>query len=330
MPCILSRRTGVSRRTVLGAGAGLALAAGAAPAFAAPSTSLVVPFTPGASNDTIGRLVAEAVTRRGTLNWIVENKPGAGSLLGTEAVRQARPDGRTLLLCATANMGILPAISRSVRYAVDRDFSFLARIASTPFGLAVTPSLGAATLADFVRLAQARPEGIRIGSSGLGALDYMGASMLQAHFGIRLSIIPYKGMSQVLNDLRAGHIDASIVSPGTARPLVEDGALRMLVVFDAARSAQLPKVPSATELGHGALRVVNWWGIAGPAKLPAPVLEGLMRELGAVLADPAFRQSITEKGFEPAVLTGPAFRDFVLNDSRAWAALAKRTGITME
>lgn len=319
------------RRTLL-KGAGVAAMFGTLPlsSLAQVTSSLIVPFTPGASNDVMGRLVAESVTRRGKLNWIVENKPGAGSLLGSNMVAKSAPDGRTLLLCATANMGILPAIANTVKYRVDRDFTFLARIASSPFGLTVHPQLGVSNLDEFVRLAKAKPGSIRLGSSGLGALDYMGASMLQSHFGIELNIIPYKGMSPLLNDLRAGQLDASIVSPGTAKPFLLDNSLRMLVVFDAKRSPQLPQVPSSAEAGHPTLKVVNWWGIAGPADIPAPTLALITTELMAVLHDPAFEKAIIDKGFDPAVLDAAEFRQFVLANSKEWAALAKRANIKME
>lgn len=321
----------LGRRTLL-KGAGTAAMLGTLPlsALAQVTSSLIVPFTPGASNDVVGRMVAESVTRRGKLNWIVENKPGAGSLLGSDMVAKSAPDGRTLLLCASANMGILPALATTVKYSVDRDFTFLARIAISPFGLTVHPQLGVSTLDEFLKLAKAKPGSIRLGSSGLGALDYMGASLLQSQFGIQLNIIPYKGMGPLLNDLRAGHLDASIVSPGTVKPFVLDNSLRMLVVFDTKRSAQLPQVPSSTDVRHPTLKVVNWWGIAGPAKIPAPTVALISDELMAVLRDPAFEKAIVEKGFEPAVLDAAAFRKFVLADSKEWAALAKRANIKME
>lgn len=318
------------RRLLTAVGAAAAFAPFAPVVRAAAPSSLIVPFTPGASNDVVGRLVAEAVTRRGHLNWIVENRAGAGSLLGTDYVVKAPADGRTLLLCATANMGILPAIHKGVRYSVENDFTFLARVASSPFALTVHPSLGVNSLDEFVKLAKAKPDTIRLGSSGAGALDYMGASLLQSHFGIRLNIIPYKGMSPVLNDLRAGHIDASIVSPGTIRPFAADGGVKVLTVFDTRRSSLLPQVPSAADTGNPQLRVVNWWGIAGPARMPTATVDALTKELAAVLGDPAFTQSVTDKGFDPAVLTGDEFRRFVLAENKEWEALAKRANITME
>ena len=310
----------------------LTLCALAVPAFAQTSsvTKLIVPFTPGASNDVIGRMVAEGMAKRTGKTWIVENKPGAGSMLGAEYVAKSAPDGNTLLLCASANMGILPAIHKSIRYAVERDFTFLVRIASSPFSLAVKAQLPVSNFAEFVRLAKSKPGGISVGSSGVGALDYLGASLLQSQAGLQLQIIPYKGMSPVLADLRAGHIDASIVSPATIRPFALDGKVRVLAILDKRRSELMPEVPSSTELGYPDLNAANWWGIAGPARMPASTLGTLRQGLADLLADPAFIASIKDKGFGPAVLSGDAFAQFVAADFKTWKSVASQAKISLD
>jgi tripartite-type tricarboxylate transporter receptor subunit TctC len=321
----------MKRRTLLGC-ATLALSGGIPTVFAQADavTRLVVPFTPGASNDLVGRMFADAVARSSGRSWIVENKPGAGSLLGAEFVAKAKPDGLTLLLCASASMGVLPAIRKTMRYNVEKDFTFLARIASSPFALVANAQLPVTNLADFVKLAKSKPGALRIGSSGVGALDYMGASLLQSLFGIELNIIPYKGMSQVLNDLRAGHIDASIVSPATIEPLAKEGAVRVLAVLDKQRSPVMPDVPSSTELGHSKLFVVNWWGIAAPANLPADIRATLLKNMGAVLTDQSFLESVKAKGFDPAVLLGDQFAQFITADLKSWQLVAKQANISLE
>ena len=158
----------------------------------------------------------------------------------------------------------------------------------------------------------------------------MGSSMLQAQLGIDLNIIPYKGMSQVLNDLRAGHIDASIVSPATVASLVTEGKVKVLAVLDKQRSTVMPDVPSAAELGYPTLVVVNWWGIAAPAKLPSATAAVLLKNMALVLADQSFLKSIKAKGFEPAVLLGEAFAQFVAADLQASRALAKQAHISID
>ena len=318
------------RRSLLRtAAATLALPLPLAFAQAKPVVRLIVPYTPGASNDVIGRLVAEAMARRSGQTWIVENKPGAGSQLGTDDVAKAVPDGTKLLLGATAGMGVLPAIKAAMPYSVDRDFTYLARVASGPFALVVSTQHAAKDFAEFIRIAKANPGSIRMGSAGLGSLDYMGASLMQSLLGIEMNIIPYKGMAPVLNDLRAGHIDATIVSPATIAPLVADGKVRPLAVLDAKRSPLMPTVPSAIELQQPQLMVGNWWGIIGPAKLPPQVTDALRQNLQAVLADPLFRKSLEDKGFDMAPLVGNAFGEFVVADLQRWKKLAQQAKITL-
>lgn len=326
----VSSNDGISRRLAWQSMLALAIPSTSVLAQGSGLTKLVVPFTPGASNDVIGRMMAEAMAKRTGKSWIVENRPGAGSMLGAEVVAKSAPDGQTLLLCASANMGILPAIQKSMRYAVERDFTFLVRIASSPFALVVHSQLPVTDFAGFVKLAKTKPGSIRIGSAGIGSLDYMGASMLQSQLGLDLNIIPYKGMAPVLNDLRSTHIDAAIVSPATIRPLVAEGKVRALAVLDKQRSDVMPQVPSSGELGHPNLAVVNWWGIAGPSKIPAAVVDALRQGMLDVLADPAFRKLLKEKGFEPAVLSGDEFAQFVSADLKAWKNLASKANITLE
>lgn len=293
------------------------------------TVKLVVPFTPGASHDLIGRMVAEGMGRRTGRNWIVENRAGAGSQMGTDHVAKAPPDGATLLLAATAGLGTLPAIKPVMPYAVDRDFTYLARLATSPYALVVHPQVAAASLAEFVRLAKSKPGAIRVGTVGVGSLDYMGVELMQSQLGIEVNIVPYKGMAPVLNDVRAGHIDALLVSPATVAPTVQEGKLRALAVFDARRSRVLPEVPTTAEAGHPDLVVGSWWGVVGPARLPAAQTQALRQELQALLADPAFRKSLEDRGFDVAPLAGDAFAQFVAKDLERWRAVARKANITL-
>lgn len=321
-----------TRRSAIKSAAALTLAA-TAPlrAWAQQAARIVVPFAAGASNDLVGRLMADALGKKLNRSFIVENRPGAGSMLGTQFVAQSKPaDGQTLLLCATASMGILPAINKTVRYSVERDFTFLVRIASSPFGLVVSKSFPANNFAEFVKAAKARPDGIRLGTAGIGSLDYMGAMMLQSELGIELNVIPYKGMSPVLNDLQGGHIDACIVSPGSIRPMIQDGKVKMLAVFSSRRSDVLPQVPASPEIGHPNLLVENWWGIAGPAGMPAATTESLRAAMAQVIKEPEFIKSLQAKGFDSAPMSGDEFRNFVQADQNRWRTLATKAKISIE
>lgn len=201
---------------------------------------------------------------------------------------------------------------------------------SSPFALVTSTALPAKDFAEFVKLAKSQPGKVRIGTAGVGSLDYMGASLLQSLLGIELNVIPYKGMAPVLTDLRGGHIDAAIVSPATIAPTVAEGKARALAVLDSRRSSVLPDVPSAADVGQPQLLAGNWWGIVGPAKLPAAVADALKRDLQAVLDDPAFRKSVEDKGFDMAPLVGEAFAKFVAADLQRWKDVAQKAKITLE
>ncbi len=327
-PAINSPSAGIARRRVLQVML-MAPVAGVS-AQGGGVTKLIVPFTPGASNDLIGRLMAEAMIKRTGKNWIVENRPGAGSMLGSEAVAKSAPDGNTLLLCASANMGILPAIQKSMRYVVERDFTFFVRIATSPFALAVSAQLPVNNFDGFVRLVKSRPGAIRLGTAGIGSLDYMGAAMMQSGLGLDFNVIPYKGMAPALNDLRAGHTDAAIVSPATIRPLAQEGRVKVLAVLDKQRSHVMPQVPCSAELGYPELVVISWWGIAGPARIPQALAASMRRSMMEVLNDPAFAALLKDKGFEPAPLSADAFAQFVDADLRSWKAVAAKAKISVD
>ena len=317
------------RRAALRRALALIASTSAVPVFAQDSAPvrLVVPFTPGAANDTVGRILAEGMARRQGRTWIVENKPGAGSQIGIDFVAKAAPNGNTLLLGATSGLGVLPAVKADVPYAVERDFSFVGRVASSPYALVASTRLGVADFAAFVQLGKAQPDSIRLGTVGAASLDFMAAALLQSLTGARLRVVPYKGMAQVLNDLRAGHIDAAVVSPATIAPHVAEGHVRALAVLDQRRSALLPNVPSAAEVGQPQLLAGNWWGIVGPAGLPAPVMETLRRDLAALLAVPAFRKTVEDKGFDLAPLVGDGFAQYVVADMQRWKAVARQANI---
>jgi tripartite-type tricarboxylate transporter receptor subunit TctC len=320
----------MERRNILKLSA-LALA-GSALALAhaqSPQVRLVVPFPPGAANDTIARLLAETVAKRTGRLWLVDNKPGAGSQLGIDFVAKAAADGTTLLFGASDGLAVLPAVKSTLPYDAGRDFAHLARIATSPYVLVVNSGVSARDYAGFVRLAKKAPGSVRVATTGTGTLGDMGTALLASVAGIELTSIPYKGMSPAVNDLVAGHVEALLVSPTTIAPHLASGKARALLVLDQRRSSILPDVPSAADLGLAGLDVSAWWGVLAPAKTSTELLAALRSEIAGVLNDADFRKAIAGKGFDVAPLDADSFAKFAAADLQRWRNVARKAKITL-
>lgn len=307
-------------------------AAIAAPAaeYPARTVRMVVPFAPGALNDTVARLVGTRLASSLGRPVVVENRPGAGSQIGTAAVAKAAPNGETLLFGAADGLTVLPAIKPSVGYTVPDSYSFITRVGTGPFALVVSNALPVDTFDAFVRHAAAKPMEVRHGTPGNGSSTHMGAALIEQETGIKLTQVHYQGMAGAVNDLLAGHIDAALVSPPTIAPLLKTGKVKVLAVMGPTRHKLLPGVPSIDELGRKGLHVIGWWGVLAPAGLPADVAERLTKDMETILGDEAFRVQLAERGIEVAPLSGPAFRQFAVDDLRKWKALSQRAQISLD
>jgi tripartite-type tricarboxylate transporter receptor subunit TctC len=291
---------------------------------------LVVPFAPGALNDTIARLVSDKLAASLGRTVIVENKPGAGSQIGTGFVAKAAPNGEVLLFGAADGLTVLPAIKPSVGYAVPDGFTFITRVGTGPFALVVSSALPVNTFEEFVKYAAANPKAVRHGTPGNGSVTHTGAALIEQETGIQLTQVHYQGMAGAVNDLLAGHIDAALISPPTIAPHLKGGKVKVLAVMGPSRHKLLPDVPFIDELGRKGLHVVGWWGVLAPAGLPGDVAERLSRDMSAILDDKAFRAQLEDRGIEVSPLSGTAFRQFAVDDLRKWKALSQRAKISLD
>jgi tripartite-type tricarboxylate transporter receptor subunit TctC len=269
---------------------------------------LVVPYAPGALNDTLARTLAEGLAKRLGQSVIVENKAGAAAQLGTDFVSKAPADGYTLLMGSNEPLGVLPAVKKGVPYAVPRDFSFVARVsANIPWVIVSSTRIAPRTLREFIDYARAHPGAVRYGSNGIGSGGHLAFALLGASQGVQLTHIPYNGTAPLVNDLLAGHIDAGVTGVGTMVPLKDSDKIKLLAVTTDARHSFFPDVPTTKEAGAPGVLAEIWFGIVGPAKMPAPIVERLSREIAAVLEDDSVRKTLHERGMDPAWM-GP--RDF--------------------
>lgn len=281
-----------------------ALPAAAQDNFPSRPLKIVSPYAPGALNDTLARTLAEGLARRVGQQVLVDNKAGAAAQLGTDFVAKAAPDGYTLLMGSNEPLGVLPALKKTP-YAIPKDFSSVARISSgIPWVIVVSSKLPVRTLEQFVAYAKANPGAVRYGSNGVGSGGHLAFAMIEVQSRIRLTHVPYKGTAPLMNDLLGGHIDAGVAGVGTMVPHVGSDKVRMIGVTADQRHPFLPDVPTTTQGGVPNVDAEIWFGIVGPAGIPAPIVNRLWNDFDALLKDTALRKSLVDKGIVPAPL-GP-------------------------
>jgi tripartite-type tricarboxylate transporter receptor subunit TctC len=301
----------------------------AAPALAqypSKSVKIIVPFTPGSATDILGRVVADQLTKSLGQPFVVENKPGAGGIIGTEAAKNAAPDGYTLAMAGSGPFGINPAVYAKLPYDPMKDFEPIANIALTPQTIVVGASTPYRSLKDFVSGAKAKPGAIDYGSLGNGSTSHLTMEALQAAAGIRLNHIPFKGAAEAQAQIIGGNIEAmSDTIPGLLAHL-KSGKLRALGVASAQRSPFAPEVPTIAEQGYPGFESVGWIGLAAPAKTPAAILDRLNAEIGKMLASPDVKDRLAALAFMPVGGSREQFGTFMKAEIAKWSKLAKQTG----
>jgi tripartite-type tricarboxylate transporter receptor subunit TctC len=268
------------------------------------AVKVIVPFTPGSATDILGRVVADQLTRSLGQPFVVENKPGAGGIIGTEAAKNAAPDGYTLAMAGSGPFGINPAVYARLPYDPVRDFEPIANIALTPQTIVVGASTPYKSLKEFVAAAKARPGAIDYGSLGNGSTSHLTMEALQAAAGIKLNHIPFKGAAEAQAQIIGGNLAAmSDTIPGLLAHL-KSGKLRALGVASAQRSPFAPEVPTIAEQGYPGFESVGWIGLAAPAKTPAAILDKLNAEVAKMLANQDVKDRLAALAFMPARACG--------------------------
>jgi tripartite-type tricarboxylate transporter receptor subunit TctC len=306
----------------------LALVAGAAVAQDYPSkpVRLIVPYAPGGSSDVIARIVGQKLGDAMGQTFVVENRAGAGSMIGTDLAAKAPADGYTLILSDMPHT-INPSVYAKVPYDPVRDFSPVSLLGVSPLFLFVHPGVQAQRLEEFIALAKAQPGKLAIGSGGNGASTHLMAELLQANSGIKLVHVPYKGAGPALADVVAGQIPATFTSMATAAPHVKAGRLRTLAVTSAKRLPSLPDVPTFEESGVRGMVVEHWWGVMAPAGVPRPVIDRLHGEIVRALGAADMRERFAALAVEPRTSTPEQFRALLETDVARWAKVVKEAGI---
>jgi tripartite-type tricarboxylate transporter receptor subunit TctC len=291
---------------------------------------LIVPFGPGGGSDYVGRLVGQKLTEQMGQQVVVDNRPGAASLVGTEIVARAAPDGYTLCLC-DVGFTINPAYYRKTSYDALKDFDPITVVAETPYILVVNPGLPyAGSLKEFIAAAKAQPGKINVGSAGSGSGTHFSGELFKLRAGINITHVPYKGAGASTADVAAGHIQSTMSTPPATLGLAKGGRVKILASAGAKRSSVMPDVPTFAESGVPGVLVTNWYSVMSVAGTPKPVLKRLHDELLRAIAAPHMRERLATAALEPAPNTPEQFRKMIAEELQRWSRVMKEAGIRQE
>jgi tripartite-type tricarboxylate transporter receptor subunit TctC len=320
-----------TRRAVLVGAATLGAPAVRAQTAPWPSQPIrvVVPYPPGGSTDVVGRLVGQALSERLGQPVVVENRGGATATIGSQLVAQARPDGYTLLLSNIASHAIAATLFRSLPYDPVRDFTHIALLVTNLTILVVNPRFPAQNLADLIRLSKEAPGGLDMASSGSGSSNHLLLVRFCELTGAKLNHIPYRGGGPAMTDVIAGNVPMMSDTLPSALPHIRAGSVRALAVSGPERSPLVPGVPTFREQGIDLLNQ-PWYGLSGPAGLPAPIVERLAEESRTMLASPGLRAKLAELDSTPGDMGPEAYTRFVAEEVGRWAPVVRASGATAE
>lgn len=287
--------------------------------------TLIVPYPPGGGVDLIGRLVGQRLSVALGQQVVVENRGGAGGMIGTRDISKAVPDGYTLGVMLT---GV--SVSPNAGYDINKDFSPIGIIASTPIFVVTNPSFPAKSLADIIALAKKAPGKYTAGTPPAPTLNYFAARLFNLLAKVDITVVSYKGTAPLTNDLLGDHVPIGFNTIPAAISNVQSNKLRAIAVTGTARSAALPDVPTAAESGLPGFEVVQYYGLIAPAGVPRPIVDRLNKELRTMLAADDFKKRLITYGDDPAPSTPEEYAQNIRREEGKWAALVKKLGLKLD
>jgi tripartite-type tricarboxylate transporter receptor subunit TctC len=292
---------------------------------------VIVPYAPGGGTDLLARIVGRKLEERLGKSFVIENRPGGGTVIGALAVAKAPPDGYTLLMGTSTPLAINATLHRKLPYDPVTDFVPLALVANVPFVLVVNPSLPVNSVSDLIKLAKEKPGSLSYGTSGPGSPHHLYAELFKSMTGIEMIHVPYKGSVPALTDVVAGHIPLMFVDLGPAQPMIKAGKVRALGVSSAVRVASLPDVAPIAEVGVPGFEAVAWQMLVAPANTPKQIVDTLYNEIKAVLALPEIKQQINDLGMIPIDSRPPdELARYVKTEIVRWGDVVKKSGASVE
>jgi tripartite-type tricarboxylate transporter receptor subunit TctC len=289
---------------------------------------LIVPFPPGGSNDIIGRLIAAKLTERLGKQVIVDNRGGAGGVLGAEMAANAEPDGHTLLIIA-AGHAINPALYK-LPYNHERSFAPIAKLGSGPNVLTVTPKLPVNSVKELIALAKKQPGKLVCASSGVGSFMHLGSELFKMMANIDIKIVQFKGGAQAMMDTMGGHSQISLGTLIQSLPQIKSGKIKALGVGGSGRDKSLPDVPTIAEAGVPGYEATNWWGMLAPAGTPKAVIDRLEKELATILNEDDTKKKFADQGAEAELMGSAPFGKFIMVETAKWGKVIRQASIKVD
>lgn len=321
-----------SRRTLLLtslAGAVLGPSIARAQAFPSKPVTLVVPYAAGGPTDVASRVIAQQMQASLGGAVVIDNKPGASTILGAQYVAAAPPDGHTIFMVTTTTLCTNPHLYRKLPYKVE-DFAPVAMAVKVPLGLAVRSSLPVSTIAEFRDYARARPGKMNYGSAGTGANSQLVNVLANQALNIDMAEVPYKGTAPALNDLAAGHVDALVDAIATLLPLHREGKIKILGNFDDVRSPVAPEVPTFVESGYPHLVAFTWFAVVAPARVPEPVIARLNKAVMEAVESPQTKRKFAELGFIAQTSSPRELAAYIRSENDRWGPLIRKMGLQLD
>ena len=301
----------------------------AAQKYPEKTVRIVTPFAPGGGTDIFARLLAQRLSETAGQQFIVENRPGAGSTLGTEHVARSPADGYTLLM-TSASFSYSPGLYPKLRYDSIRDFVRVSQVVRVPHVIVVIPSFPAKDLQGLVRIARARPGEVLYASAGAGSAMHLAGALFALVTKTELTHVPYKGGGATTAAVMGGEATTAFNTLETVLSLIKSGRLRPLAVSTRERAAALPEVPTAIEAGFKDYEAVGWFGLMAPAGTPAPIVEYLSSEVAKAMSTPSIRERTLDQGATPVGNSPAQFERFVREEVAKWTRIIREAGIKLE
>ena len=321
-----------SRRWVIGLLSGFVLmpVMGQTEAWPSKPIRLVVPFPAGGGTDIVARDVTQKISATTKWTFVIDNKPGSGGNLGIDAATKAAADGYSLVIGQTSNLAINPSLYAKLPYDPVKDLTPIGLIGNAPLVLVTSMDSPFKTLADVVKAAKAQPGHINYATSGNGTVAHLATELFQREAGVKLTHIPYKGASQGINDVIGGQVQLYMSSVPTLLGHIKNGKLRPLAVTAAKRTDDLPQTPTVAESGYKGFEAVTWFGVLGPAKLPAAVVSTVNAELNKALNSPDLRKKLEDQGLNVTPGSADEFGKLIKADIAKWAPVVKDSGAKVD